>query len=225
MSQTIAFIPTRIGSQSIPKKNIKSFLGKPLVYWVIDAAQQCGRVDRIVLSIDSKEIEDAISEYDFSKLELYYRAAHTATHEASTESAMLDYLGQSDLKADDLMVLLQATSPYTTSEDISTAISLADKPEYDSILSCVRAKHFLWTDEGKALNYNPYERPRRQDFNGHLQENGAIYISQVSSIKQEKNRLSGRIGIYEMADYTAFEIDEPEDWIIAEALMKHQKFK
>ena len=225
MSQTIVFIPARIGSKSIPKKNIKSFLDKPLIYWVIKAAQDCSIVNKIVLSIDSTEIIDKISHFQFSKLEVFHRASDTATDEASTESAILEYLEQSSLNIIDIVVLLQATSPFTSSEDIKGALQLMINHPYDSIISCVRRKYFIWSEAGEALNYDVLNRPRRQDFDGHLQENGAIYISSVGSILSERCRVSGRIGIFEMAAHKGFEIDEPEDWIIAESLMKSQRQK
>lgn len=63
-------------------------------------------------------------------------------------------------------------------------------------------------------------RPRRQNFKGELMENGAFYINTVSNILKSGNRLSGKIGIYEMPEYTATEIDEPDDWTILENLMR-----
>jgi len=217
-TQTIAFIPARIGSRSIPKKNIKLFLGKPLIYWVINAAENCSEIDQVVLSIDSKEIEEAIAEFSFHKLKIHYRSAETATDEASTESVILDYLAMINHNKHDLFLLLQATSPLTTSNDISEAISLYHQGGFDSVLSCVRSKHFFWSETGKALNYDIFERPRRQDFSGTLQENGAMYISSINKIWNSKNRISGRIGIYEMTAATAYEIDDSDDWVIAEGL-------
>ena len=70
------------------------------------------------------------------------------------------------------------------------------------------------------MNYDIYKRPRRQDFEGALIENGAFYISSVADIKKTKNRISGDIATYKMTEFTSVEIDEPEDWIIAESLMK-----
>ena len=86
---------------------------------------------------------------------------------------------------------------------------------------CLGRRWDSWKN-GEALNYDIFNRPRRQDFQGTLIENGAFYISSISDIKQSKNRISGNIGIYEMPEYTYTEIDEIEDWIVAESIM--QKF-
>jgi len=73
----------------------------------------------------------------------------------------------------------------------------------------------------QPVNYDYRNRPRRQDFAGIISENGACYINSVNNIKRDKCRLSGKITAYELPNYTSYEIDEPEDWIIIEELMKH----
>jgi N-acylneuraminate cytidylyltransferase len=88
------------------------------------------------------------------------------------------------------------------------------------MLSCVSTKRFFWNADGTSANYDYLHRPRRQDFEGSLMENGAFYISTVGNIIQSGNRLGGRIGIYEMPAYTALEIDEPDDWMLMEGLMR-----
>ena len=69
------------------------------------------------------------------------------------------------------------------------------------------------------FNYDINKRKRRQDFKGTLIENGAFYINSVKNIKENKNRISGKIGIYRMPEYTSIELDEEIDWIIAEKVM------
>ena len=76
-----------------------------------------------------------------------------------------------------------------------------------------------------CLNYDYMNRPRRQNFSGMLMENGAFYVNTVKNILLNGNRLGGRIGIYEMPEYTATEIDEPDDWMILEKLMMKYKFE
>lgn len=119
----------------------------------------------------------------------------------------------------DTLVTIQATSPLLRSNDIDSALTLFDRKRYDSMLTAVRTKRFYWNDDGTPLNYDPLARPRRQDFNGTLMENGAFYLTRRSILEQTRCRLGGRIGIYEMAEETGLEIDEPEDWARAEQLL------
>ena len=90
----------------------------------------------------------------------------------------------------------------------------------DSAFTCVISKRFYWDWEVKPINYDYKNRPRRQDYKGMLLENGACYINKVGNILKDKNRLSGKITFYEMPEYSSFEIDEPDDFIIIEKLME-----
>ena len=133
---------------------------------------------------------------------------------------MLEYLSSLPCADEDRFMLVQATSPFTRTQDFSVALDLLHSSDKDSLLSVVRTKRFFWKEDGTPLNYNYKSRPRRQDFDGLLMENGAFYINSVGNIMTEKNRLSGKIALYEMPEYTSIEIDEEHDWLIAEALMK-----
>ena len=216
---TIAFIPVRGGSKSIPLKNIKPFCGKPLVCWNIEALENCDAVDEIIIATDSQEIENTIKEFNYKKARIYQRSAENASDTASTESVMLEYIQNKKLNPDTTFILVQATSPLTQSIHFAEALQMYQENHFDSILSCVRNKRFFWNSNGTSLNYDFQNRPRRQNFEGMFMENGAFYINTVKNILDSKNRLSGKIGIYEMPEYTATEIDEPDDWIILENLM------
>lgn len=224
--RTIAFIPVRGGSKSIPLKNIKPFCGKPLVCWNIEALEQCKEVDEIIVATDSDKIEGTVTSRPYKKTKVYRRSAKNACDTASTESVMLEYIHYAQLSSDDIFVLVQATSPLTEAIHFTEALTMYSKGEYNSILTCVRNYRFFWNEDGTSMNYDYKNRPRRQNFSGMLMENGAFYINKVRNILESGNRLSGHIGVYEMPEYTATEIDEPDDWIVLENLMrKHVLFK
>jgi len=216
----IAFIPVRCGSKSIPFKNIKDFYGKPLVYWNLVALQNSTKIDKIFVATDCKEIKEVVNGFNFSKVAVYDRDTKNANDTASTESVMLEFINKNSFQDNDLFILVQATSPLTQTRDFDMALETLASKKADSILSCVRQKRFYWSNDATPLNYDLRHRPRRQDFDGLLMENGAFYINSVANIRDDKNRLSGKIAIYEMAEYTAIEIDEESDWLIAEQLMK-----
>ena len=217
---TIAFIPVRGGSKSIPLKNIKPFCGKPLVYWNIAALQNTSSIDKIIVATDSPIIKETVSSFGFDKVIVYDRKAENACDTASTESVMLEYIEAVKLSDTDVFMLVQATSPLTETSHFEEGMQLYNKGNFDSIISCVRNKRFFWNDDGTSKNYDYRARPRRQEFDGMFMENGAFYINTVANIRKDKNRLSGKIGIYEMPEYTATEIDEPDDWVILENLMQ-----
>lgn len=219
----IAFIPVRGGSKSIPLKNIKILNGKPLVYWVLKASNEAQKIDKIILATDSKEIKTTVLSFNFNKVEIYDREPENAQDTSSTESVMLEYIQKSRLKKEDKFILIQATSPLLKSKNIDEMIEKLEKSDADSIFSVVREKQFHWieTKNGiEPINYDYKNRPRRQDFQGILAENGACYINSIKNILETKSRISGKIITYEMPSETAYEIDEDSDWLIIENIMK-----
>lgn len=222
----IAFIPVRGGSKSIPLKNIKKINGKPLVFWTAKAANEAKCIDKIIIATDSKEIKETVLNFGFEKLEVYDRDSENAQDTSSTESVMLEYIEKSKLAGDNYFFLIQATSPLLKPEHIEGMFEALKNSTADSIFSGVREKQFHWIEiDGcvKPINYDYKNRPRRQDFQGIIAENGACYINSVANILKDKCRLSGKIIAYELPAETAFEIDEEYDYIIVEQLMQKTK--
>ena len=228
----VAFIPVRGGSKSIPLKNIRKICGKPLVYWTVNAACSCKYIDKVYVATDSSIIKETVESFKiddgsalFSKLCVIGRSAESASDTASTESAMLEFAEAYDF---DNIVLIQATSPLLSGDDLNKGFLEFEKPSTDSVLSVVRQKRFHWdvNEEGNAYptNYDVFKRPRRQEFKGYFVENGAFYITSKKSLIESRNRVSGNIHIVEMDEDSFFEIDEPSDWIIIEALMRRRGF-
>jgi N-acylneuraminate cytidylyltransferase len=186
----------------------------------MSAVQKTDSIDEIIIATDSDDIERTVLLFGFSKTKVFRRSGENATDTSASESVMLEYIEQSSLADSDIFILVQATSPLTESAHFSGALQLYKTERYDSLLTCVRNRRFFWNEDGSSKNYDYRNRPRRQDFNGQLMENGAFYINTVGNIKKTKNRLSGQIGIYEMPEYTAIELDEPDDFLFMEFLMK-----
>ncbi len=219
----IAFVPARAGSKGIKNKNIKLFNSKPLIFWVLKALQDCNSVDGIYLATDGDDIARIADGFGFDKLKVFRRSPENASDSASTESVMFEFFEKEKPLEEDIFLLVQATSPFTQNADFESAIKQFKQEKADSLLSVARQKRFFWNSNGTPLNYDYKNRPRRQDFEGILIENGAFYISKVKNILQSNNRLNGKISLYEMPEYTSLELDEDEDWLMGEIVM--QKFK
>ncbi len=216
----IAFIPLRCGSKSIPFKNIKEFCGKPLVYWNLKAIEESKLIDIVYVATDCEEVVAEINKFNFSKVVLYKRDEENARDTSPTEDVMIEFLTKNKQNDEDLFLLVQATSPITQSYDFDNAIMQLKDSDKDSLLTVVNEKRFFWNSDGTPLNYDYKNRPRRQDFEGLYLENGAFYINKIKNILKDNNRLSGKIDLYIMNDYTSIEIDEPLDWNIAERYMQ-----
>lgn len=224
----VAFIPVRGGSKSIPLKNIKPICGKPLVYWTVKAACGCKYIDQVFIATDSDKIKETVdgfragTEADlFKKVVVIDRSVESASDTASTEFAMLEFANKYKF---DNIILIQATSPLLGSTDLNRGFETFMSEGTDSVLSVVRQKRFHWENDKNGFayptNYDVFNRPRRQEFDGYLVENGAFYITSKADLLKSKARVSGDIKVVEMNEDTFFEIDESSDWVIVEALMR-----
>mmetsp|Transcript_71087 Transcript_71087/g.141246 ORF Transcript_71087/g.141246 Transcript_71087/m.141246 type:complete len:241 (+) Transcript_71087:72-794(+) len=221
----VALIPARGGSVSIPLKNIKELDGRPLIDWTIQAALASGCFKDVYVSTDHEGIA-AVAERSGARV--HWRDPETATSTASTELAMVDFAKkQPDF---DVLCLVQATSPLTTPQHFQEAVAQFNKFSADSLVTAVRAHRFMWcvdpvTGEAKAKNYNPESRPRRQDWDGELIENGAFYLTSKSLFDRTSCRLGGKMVLYEMPEHTLTELDSSVDWEIMEGLCKQHGYK
>jgi len=226
----VAFIPVRGGSKSIPLKNIKEIHGKPLVYWTVAAACDCRAIDKVFVSTDSIDIRLCVEKFcfedptRFKKVNVIDRSEETATDTATTESAMIEFAKSHRF---DNIVLIQATSPMLTGADLDNGFNTFSAAGTDSVLSVVPQKRFIWQvdNDGNATatNYDFYNRPRRQDFEEYYVENGAFYITSRKDLLNSGSRLSGNVRISLMSEDTYFEIDEPGDWIVTDAIMSKRE--
>lgn len=217
-----AIIPLRKGSKGIPGKNKKKLLGRPLFSWVLTAAI-FSSLDQVFVFTDDQEIIDFVNkEYQWtSKVKALLRNEANANDTASTESALIEFAEaiQYDF---DILCLLQATSPMTTSEDIDAVLNEIITNKKNSALTVVNTHRFTWNSDGTPQNYDVFKRPRRQDFEGLLIENGAVYATMKEAFLESNNRVSGTIGLVKMDETSLVEIDSMTDWKIIEELLANR---
>ena len=214
----IGFIPLRKGSKGISNKNKRKMVGRPLFTWVLGEAI-FSDLDKIYVYTDDKTIIDFINkEYHWTnKVQVLLRSEESASDTASTEFAMLEFCESINYDFD-VFCLLQATSPFTKKGDINGCLNKLNNG-FDAALTVVNTHRFLWNENGKALNYDPFNRPRRQDFDGLLIENGSVYATTKASLKKHKNRLGDKVAVVKMSEDSLLEIDSESDWIAVESLL------
>lgn len=233
MGKILYVIPARGGSKGIPGKNIKLLGGKPLICRSIDAARDFAKDEDICVTTDSDEIISAVEQYG---LEVpFKRPASLATDTSSSYDVLihaLDYYESIDRKYDTL-VLLQPTSPFRKKGDISKMLSMM-RNDIDMVVSVKKAET------------NPYYNCYIPDSSGFLQKfmpspvsitgrqtklplvyekNGSVYIINVSSLRKRKMSDFDKVLFYEMTQEYSVDIDEPLDWIFAEALLNNKLVK
>jgi N-acylneuraminate cytidylyltransferase len=221
MTRWGAFMPLRGGSRSIASKNLRRIAGRPLFAWSLDEALASQCFQQFFVSTDSDEIRSAVRDHFPSGVEMIDRSPQTATDTASTESVMLEFQQRVDF---DVLCLVQATSPLTLAADFRAARERFEGGEFDSLLTAVEMKRFLWSREGGSINYDPRSRPRRQDFEGAWMENGAFYFTRAAILRDMRCRLGGKIVVHPMSAENGLEVDEPADWeIVEQRLLRRQR--
>jgi len=216
----VAYMPLRGGSKSIPGKNIRPLAGRPLFAWALGAALDSGCFEAVWVGTDDDAIQRAVEGQFQDRVKIFRRKAATCTDEASTESALREFAASNEF---DVLCTIQATSPLTAAGDFLAARLRFEQEHADSLLTATRVRRFYWSDDGRPLNYDPRQRPRRQEFTGSLMENGAFYFTRRVVLESARNRLGGRITIHEMTPDCATEIDEPADWKPVERLLRQQR--
>ena len=157
------------------------------------------------------------------------RPKKLATNKARLEpviSHVLQKLKIQENYVPDVIILLQNTSPLRNHLHVDEAIRKFLKNDFTSVLSVCRSHNFLWEMKKNGavpLNYNPKNRPNRQDMNDEFLENGAIYISKYSSFLKSKCRISGKIGLYIMSPEDSFQIDSLEELEMIKNIIKNRK--
>lgn len=218
----IALIPARGGSKGIPRKNLRSVAGIPLLSHSVVHALRTPAIDRVIVSTDDPAIAGVASE---SGAEVIWRPADISQDTSTSESALvhaLNHLRDGEGYEPSLVVFLQPTSPLRQPDDIQNCIDTLIREGADSLFSACPAHGFVWRNEGdhvSSVTYDYKSRPRRQDTFEHLVENGSIYVFKPWVLRKFDNRLGGKIAIYKMHTLDSYQIDEPPDLKLAEDLL------
>jgi len=229
----LAIIPARGGSRRIPGKNIKLLSGKPLIAYSINAALKSKYIDRVIVSTDSKEIARVAQKY---KAEVpFLRPKKLSGDKATTVSALrhaVRFLEEQENYKADIIVLLQPTTPLILPEDIDETVKKLVKTNSNSCVSlCEISERPEWMYKIKKNKANPFMRAKNsakriRSLPEIFRLNGGIYATK-RDILMKKNRIidNSNLSAMVMPRERSIDIDEPFDFLIAEAMIKHNKNK
>jgi len=224
----LTIIPARGGSKGIPHKNIKPLNGKPLIYYTIDCARAICDDEDICVSTDDAEIISVVEHYGLKVP--FIRPAELATDTAGTYEVLLhavNYYEQQG-KHYDVVMLLQNTSPFRTTEHVKEALRLYT-PEVDMVVSVKESpanpyynvfeedsNGFLHVSKGEGNIFRRQDAPKAYEYNG------AIYIMNAEKLKKtHMHKMQKRVK-YVMDEMSSFDLDTMTDWNIAESIIKEK---
>jgi N-acylneuraminate cytidylyltransferase len=206
----VAIIPARGGSKGIPGKNLERVGGLSLIGRAVASAREATSIDRVIVTTDDDAIADAARA---AGAEIIRRPADISGDSASSESAILHALGEL-AEQPQIVVFIQATSPFIAPIDLDFAISRVRDGACDVAFSAVQSHVFLWksaADGAVGVNHDAGTRQRRQEREPEYLETGAFYVMRASGFRQAGHRFFGRVEVALVDPVTAIEIDDPAD--------------
>jgi N-acylneuraminate cytidylyltransferase len=225
----VALIPARGGSKRIPRKNIKSFCGRPIMGWSISAARESGCFDHIVVSTDDEEIAQvAISEGAEAP---FCRPPTLSDDHTPTRPVVLHAIGELERIYGklDYVCCIYPTAPLMSSSDIVSGYKVLIESEASFAFSVATFPYpveraLTLNDKGQVTMMFPEHRlTRSQDLTTFFHDAGQFYWGKVDAFKEDLPTFSEHSVPVFIPRYRVQDIDTEEDWRTAELLFKAQK--
>lgn len=216
-----AFLPCRAGSLRIPRKNTKPFADYSLGLIELKLTQlaKVKNIDEIVLSTNDDEILDFASKLDIPNLRLHQRDDSLASSLTSTDTLVTHAL---DLIEEGDILWTHVTSPFITAAHYDAIIQSYQEQltvGYDSLMTVTELYGFLW-QEGQPMNYNRQREkwPRTQTLAPVHEVNSGVFLASNRVYRELGDRIGNRPYLYVLDKLVGYDIDWPEDFIIAECM-------
>ncbi|MFZ4855386.1 MAG: cytidylyltransferase domain-containing protein [Desulfuromonadaceae bacterium] len=230
-NRVLGLIPARGGSKRLPRKNLLSLAGKPLIFYTIQAGLQSRFIDELIVSTDDVEIAGVSGEYG-AKIP-FMRPAELARDETSTFEVVLhaiDYYKTVEGRSFENIVILQPTSPLRDYTDIDNAMLLMHEKKADAVISVCEPAHTpLWCNtlpddlSMEGFLREDVKHKRSQELDRYYRLNGAIYIFNISRLIAEKTFfINSNIFAYIMHQEKSVDIDTSLDMKLCEVLIQVQ---
>ena len=221
----IAIIPARGGSKRIPKKNIRFFLGKPIIAYAIENALSTNSFDEVIVSTDDEEIADIAQNYGASVP--FLRSSKNSTDFATTNdviSEVLDYYDSLDVKIEFVLCLYPCT-PLLKSAHLKSALDTIIKRDFDSVISVVKYSTPIERALKISNNYIQLVNEetlfvRSQDFESKYFDAGQFYLFKADSYKKQNRILTNKSTALILDEMEVQDIDNENDWRMAELKYK-----
>ena len=239
-NKILVVIPARGGSKGIPRKNIRLLGGKPLIAHTIEMGKASEYVDDIVVSTDDNEIKFIAEKFGAETIK---RDGKLAEDSIPLDPVIYDATIQKEKEMDekyDVVITVQPTSPLLKTKTLDLAIetllnpinndqecdgeNIAGSEYYDTIISVVDDRHLSWGYDEESKKYFPLykERVNRQYLPKAYKETGSIFATKREFVT-ENSRLGDNIGLIEISKQESIDIDNYEDWWVAERILKKKK--
>ena len=218
----VALLPMKGNSERVPNKNLKDFSGKPLYHRVMETLLSSSYINYVVVNTDSEAIKSDISK-NFDDRVIIVDRPEEIIGDFVSMNTVIDC--DINIVEGDIYLQTHSTNPLLKKKSVDDAIEkmleLLQEKVYDSIFSVTKMQTRLYKADGQAYNHNPEELLRTQDLEPLFEENSNFYIfTKESFLNSGKKRIGIKPFMFEIDKIEAVDIDEPQDFVIAESLYK-----
>lgn len=228
-TKILAYIPARSGSKRIPNKNIKKFLGRPLISYTIKQALSCRFIDRVIVDTDSEKIAKVARDYGAEVP--FIRPPKLAGDKSMIIDSilyLLDRLEDEQNYKPDYLLILQTTSPLRELEDIQKCWKLIQSTEATTVLTVCPTHPRLYymnkTNDISLVNGSEKMSTNMQAWpNGYILNGCFVYIVDIKTLKKEKRVVTSKTKAIVCPKWRSVDLDTPEEWVLAELLYKNKK--
>ena len=224
--KSLAIITARGGSKRIPRKNIKDFLGKPIIAYSIEAALESGVFDEVMVSTDDEEIA-AIARKFGAKVPFMRSEATSNDYATSADviNEVIEKYSEKGVKFD-YACCIYPTAPFITASKLKEAVTKLVEAGSDSLVPVVRfsfppQRGFIIDNGNLKFQFPEYALARSQDLEPIYLDCGQFYVFKVSSFAKQKKLVMADSIPFIIPETEVQDIDNEEDWIIAEEKYKH----
>lgn len=220
MQQTVvALLPMKAHSERVPRKNFRELAGKPAVLWILDTLLSLHEVSTVVINTDAREELARVGVTDSDRVMLRDRK----------ESLRGDLVSMNLILADDVeavsadtYLMTHTTNPLLGANTIRAALHRWKEvgETHDSLFGVNRVQERFYRADGTAINHDPDKLIRTQDLDPWFAENSCLYLFTRDSFRQTGARIGRRALQFATPALESVDIDGPEDWFLAEALLE-----
>lgn len=210
----IAIVPMKLNNRRLPQKNTKNFTnGKPLCYYILSTLLTVEKIDEVYVYCSNPDIQEFIPE------RVKYLKRSTSLDQDTTSMTEVLTCFTKEVPAD-IYVMTHTTAPFISKDSIVKGLDAVMSGEYDSSFAAKKLQDFLWKD-GKPFNYDLTNIPRTQDLPPLYEETSGFYIYRKEVMSELHRRIGETPFIVEVGEIEATDIDEAEDFMIADAIYNH----
>ncbi|MDA3799810.1 MAG: pseudaminic acid cytidylyltransferase [Kiritimatiellae bacterium] len=219
----ICIIPARGGSKRIPKKNIKDFLGKPIIAYSIEVAVKSQLFDEVMVSTDDKEIAEVAEKY--GAVVPFLRSAKNSDDYSTTADVLLEVLKHYGIKKYQYTCCIYPTAPFVSVKSLSESFQQLDKCGFDSVFPVVPFSYPIQralkvVDDKVSMVWEEHLKSRSQDLDERYHDTGQFYWFNIKTFIEKEQLFTNNSGAYVIDELNAQDIDNETDWKLAELKYK-----